>query len=128
MKQHDLPIKVIVLNNNGYLSIRETQDQFLEGRHLGSAPAGLLTLPSIQAVTESYGLPYTLIRESGELSEVLQAYLLTDGPAVCEVLVRDDQKVIPRLGFALQPDGSYRTNPLSLMDPPRDGLPTLEYD
>jgi len=50
-----LPIKIFVLNNNGYLAIRMTQDSYFQGRHYGSEPSGGLTLPNIQAIAQAYG-------------------------------------------------------------------------
>jgi acetolactate synthase-1/2/3 large subunit len=108
--RYQLNIKVFVLNNNGYLSIRTTQKNFF-GRFVGESPQSGLTLPDIVRVTQAYGL-YSL-----RISD--------PGPGLCEVILDPNQTFEPRLSSKRLPDGKIITVPLEDMFP---FLDRKEYD
>jgi len=114
---HDLPVKIFVLENAGYLSIRNTQDTFLEGRHAGSAREGDMSLPDVVKVAEAYGLKATRIHHHQELRERIRWVLDTPGPVMCGISVSRHQPVIPRQGFDTRPDGTGVPRPLEDMYP-----------
>ena len=64
---HALSVKIFVLNNGGYLSIRHTQAGFLESRYVGSSPSGGLSLPDLGKVARAYGVRAERIERHGEL-------------------------------------------------------------
>jgi len=114
---HKLPIKLFVFNNEGYVSIRNTQDDFLDGHHVGSEAAGGMSLPDISAVARAYGLKTQQIRSHAEMSAGIANALSHDGPIVTEVFIAPDQKVQPVQGFYRLPDGTIRARPLEDMFP-----------
>ena len=81
IKNLDLPIKIFVLNNNGYLAIRHTQDTFLEGRHCGTSEPDI-SIPSLRAVASCFGLRY---ETQAELA------LAGEDPVLCEVITPSGQ-------------------------------------
>jgi len=115
--QEQLNMKILVFNNDGYVSIRGTQEQFLGSRFLGSAREGKLTIPSIEAVTKAYGLNFTSISNRNDLCLNMKHFLSSEGPGICEIAIRPDQQISPRQGFALQTDGKYVAEPLTRMAP-----------
>jgi acetolactate synthase-1/2/3 large subunit len=123
---HDLPVKVFVLNNDGYLSIRHTQDGFLGSNYVGSEPAGGLSLPGIRKVARAYGVKATRIGHHGELRRKIRWALETPGPVLSEVMVSRDQQVSPRLGFDKRPNGTGVPRPLEDMYPFLDRKEFLE--
>ena len=123
---HDLPVKVFVLNNGGYLSIRHTQDGFLESHYVGSIKSGGLSLPDIKKVARAYGIKAEQISNHGELREKIQRVLGEPGPVVCEIMVSPDQQVTPRQGFDKRPDGTGVARPLEDMYPYLDREEFLE--
>lgn len=114
---HKLPIKVFVFNNDGYVSIRGTQAEFLDGNFAGSTSKGGMSLPDVCAVAAAYKLPAYRIEDHASLAKALQTILDAPGPAVCEVMVPPDQKVVPTQGFYKLSDGTFRPRPLEDMAP-----------
>ncbi len=123
---HDLNIKIFVFNNGGYLAIQHTQDEFLEGKHVGSDASGGLSLPDLQKVSEAYGIRAIRINNHQELLERLRWTLNQTGPVLCEIMISRDQQVIPRQGFDRNPDGTYSPRPLEDMYPYLDRKEFLE--
>jgi len=112
-----LPIKIFVLNNNGYLAIRITQDTYFNKRHFGSAPEGGLTLPEIRKIAAAYGLPTAVITRDADMESTIAHVLSTDGPCLCEVLMDPAQTLYPKLSSAVKPDGTMVSRPLEDMYP-----------
>jgi acetolactate synthase-1/2/3 large subunit len=94
----NLNIKFFILNNDGYASIKNMQDNYFNGRYIGSTPASGLSLPDTLRVARAYGVENTYtLSSSAELDDGVKTVLESDGPAVCEVIVTKDQKFAPRL-------------------------------
>lgn len=117
IKHHHLPVKIFVSNNGGYVSIRNTQNEFLEGRHTGSDAFGGMSLPDFPRVAAAYGLPATRITEASGLVDQITQALVSDGPFFCEVLTNPDQEVTPRQGFDRRADGTFAPRALEDMAP-----------
>lgn len=122
VKDHNFPIKMFVVNNAGYLSIRHTQGGFLKGRYHGSSPTGGLGLPDIRKVALAYGIPCWRVSDERKLSAVVRAVMSAPGPTLCEVMADPDMEVVPRPGFEQLPGGGFRARPFDDMLPfmPRD--------
>lgn len=117
IKDLKLPIKMFVFNNSGYVSIRTTQNEFLEGRIIGSSPDSGLHLLNISKIAEAFGLPYSRICTQESLEDVLIKLLQKrDGPLVCEVMVSDRQEIVPRQGFIAK-NGQFEPRPIEDMYP-----------
>jgi acetolactate synthase-1/2/3 large subunit len=117
IRHHNLPIKIFVTDNSGYLSIRHTQKEFLKENYIGSALSGGVSLPDYTKVAAAYGLPVVLIDRSEDLHQGLSKALSTKGPLLCVVKCSPDQEVIPRQGFDRKPDGTFAPRPLEDMAP-----------
>jgi acetolactate synthase-1/2/3 large subunit len=107
----DLPIKFFVLNNQGYSSIRTSQNRWF-GRLAGADATSGLTLPDLLKVGAAYGVPIAQIKDSTNLGAQIRAILDTPGPVVCDVIVPPDEPRIPSLASAQRPDGSLISRPL----------------
>jgi len=114
---NDLPVKIFVLNNNGYLSIRQTQDRFFQGRHLGEGPRSGVTCPDLELIARAYGLPFFRSRNPQDLDAAIIATLAVDGPAVCEVMTPELQEIIPTVASVKLEDGTMVSRPLEDMYP-----------
>lgn len=117
IKHHNLPIKIFVSNNNGYLSIRQTQAGFLDGNYAGSSAEGGMSLPNVLAVAQAYGIRTCRIETPSQLADGIRSALSGDDPVVCEVLTAPDQEQVPRQGFEKLPDGTFAPRPLEDMAP-----------
>jgi acetolactate synthase-1/2/3 large subunit len=114
---HQLPIKIFISANGGYLSIRQTQKEFLAGNYVGSRDEGGMSLPDYTRVATAYGLPVFEIKEQADLRGTLQSALAQPGPAVCVVHTSPVQELIPRQGFDRRADGTFAPRPLEDMAP-----------
>jgi len=114
---NNLPVKIFVFCNQGYLSIRQTQDGFFGGRYVGSAASGGMSIPDIARVTTAYGINTFAIDTHDDLESVIPRVLEWNGPAVCTLRIPPDSPVEPRIGFAKNPDGTMAAKPLEDMAP-----------
>ncbi len=117
---HQLPIKIFVLNNRGYLAIRQTQDIFLAGRHVGVDPDTGVSLPDYTKVAAAYGVPAIRVNNYQELTAHLPGVLASPGPFLVDLMVPPDQPMQARGGFEVGGDGSFKALPLEDMLPRLD--------
>lgn len=121
---HKLPIKIFVINNNGYHSMRQTEGNlFPDKQAVGVGPeTNDLSFPSMEKIASAYGIPYYSAKLNREIPEAIDATLHTDGPALFEVFVTSDQKFEPKSATKKLPDGT-------LVSPPLEDLaPFLSHD
>ena len=117
LKFHDLPLKVFVLNNSGYLTIKQTQNAMFEGRHVASSPAFGVTCPSSLAVAKAYGIDGAKISSIDEMRKVLDETFDKPGPFLYEVIMPEDQLLVPKSSIEVRPDGSIVSRPLEDLYP-----------
>ena len=113
-----LPIKIFVINNGGYHSIRQTQKNFFGEPLIGiGVDSKDLTFPSMEKLAWAYGFPYVSIHGNRELDEKLEEALAIDGPVICEVFVTLDQNFEPKSAAKKLPDGTMVSPPLEDLAP-----------
>lgn len=118
IKDLKLPIKIFVFNNSGYVSIRTTQNEFLDGRIIGSSPNSGLHLLNISKIAGAFNLPYFYIDRQESIEGTLTELLLKkEGPLICEVMVSDKQEIVPRQGFFAKNGGQFEPRPIEDMYP-----------
>ncbi|MEG1909347.1 MAG: thiamine pyrophosphate-binding protein [Bacteroidales bacterium] len=115
--QHQLPIKLFVLDNQGYISIKQTQENFFQGRLTACGTSSGVSFPDFAKLAEAYGLPTLVIDQHEGLSQKLQNVLHTSGPIVCHVKLRTDYKFLPKTASVQKADGSMVSRPLEDMYP-----------
>jgi acetolactate synthase-1/2/3 large subunit len=120
MKQMQLPVILFVLNNNGYLSIRLSQNNFFK-RLVGESPASGVTFPDILKIANAYGLPFMQIN-AFNFEDGLDQALASRGPLVCEVILDPAQSFEPKISSKQFPGGKIVSAPMEDMFPflPRD--------
>ena len=129
IRQHNLPITIFVLSNDGYLAIKHTQASHF-GRKVGSDHESGLWFPSLTMLADAYGITYTSITSSRQargletilgLAPELDA-VTAKAPLICEVDMPPTQALIPRVSSKKLPDGSIKSTAIEDMYPflPRD--------
>lgn len=114
---HRFPIKIFVINNGGYHSIRQTQKNFFGDPLVGiGAESGDLSFPSMEKLAWAYGYPYQKITDNCRLEEIKET-LQIHGPAICEVFVDTQQKFEPKCASKRLEDGSMVSAPLEDLAP-----------
>ena len=111
-------IKIFLMQNNGYASIRTTQRNYFNGAWVGCDSQTGLGLPDWEVLAHAYEIPFARINpESGLNAPEIQALLDADGPVLIEVPIDPDQTYFPKISSAVQPNGSMKSNPLHRMSP-----------
>jgi acetolactate synthase I/II/III large subunit len=106
-----LPVKIFILNNQGYASIRTSQSRYF-GRLTGADATSGFTLPDLGRIVAAYNLPFRQIKDQTSLASQVRAVLETPGPVVCEVSMPSDEPRAPSLASMQRPDGSMVSKPL----------------
>ncbi len=112
---HRLPVKIFVLNNGGYLSIRSTQKNFF-GRLTGESTASGVSFPDFVKVGCAYGIPGVRVDRLAAMPRVREALELP-GPALLDVLLDPEQEFEPRSRSKQLPNGTIVSPPLEDMYP-----------
>lgn len=126
---HQMPIKLFVINNGGYHSIRQTQRNFFGEPLVGiGADSGDLSFPDMEKLAGAYGYPYIRISGNDELDRIRDV-LEVKGPVICEVMVDIQQKFEPKAASRRMEDGSMISAPLEDLAPflPREVLERQMY-
>ena len=122
---HKLPIKLFVINNNGYQSIRITQRSFFERPFVGiGGDSGDVSFPQMKKIANAYSIPYYSCNDISTLDETVNNTLNHDGYVMCEIFVDTKQEFEPKSASKKLPDGKMVSAPLEDMKPflPRDEL------
>jgi len=114
---YNLPLKIFVWNNNGYLLIRHTQNNFQEGRLVGESPKSGMSCPDTQKIAGAYGIPFIRVSKIADLDLAIQQTLEHKGPMICEIITPEKQLIIPRVSSDKLPDGTMVSRPFADMYP-----------
>lgn len=115
---HRLPIKIFVINNGGYHSIRQTQKNYFGEPLVGIGEDSRdLSFPDMEKLSAAYGYPYVCACHNGEIDQALLHTLSQDGPVLCEVFVSRDQNFEPKSAAKRLPDGTMVSPPLEDLSP-----------
>lgn len=112
-----LPLRIFLLNNNGYISIRQTQNAYFGGRLHGVDGKSGVGFPDYRRVAEAFGLAVERIADPAEVDDKIRAVLAVEGPVLCEVMLPDDYAFTPKLSSARLPDGRMVSKPLEDLSP-----------
>lgn len=112
-----LPVKIFLLDNNGYSSIKQTQSNFFGPELIGCDDASGVSFPDFLKVAEAFGLPTFELSGHCGLAERIAGVLESPGPAFCRVLLPDHFVFSPKLASKKLPDGRMVSSPLEDMYP-----------
>ena len=121
---YGMPVKVVLINNSGYVSIFQTHRNFFNGVEVGGGPKSNVTFPDFSRVADAFGFAYSCARTHNDLSGAIAAMLAVDGPALCELFIDEHVAFAPKLGAKQHPDGRITSPALEDLSPflPRDML------
>lgn len=114
---YNLPIKLFVLNNSGYLSIRNTMDKFFDSRYFGTGPESGLSFPALYKIAYAYNIPYYKIDNVKHIEYDLQHILNSPGYMLCEVICPPKQDMAPSSSSKRNQAGKFVSQPLENMYP-----------
>ena len=102
-----MPLKIILINNNGYLSIKITQKTFFDGRFIGTDKDSGLSFPNYNKIIDAYGIPYFSAKNNNEIDIGLKNMFDTDGPVVLEVFTDPEEYHEPKVIAKLDQNGKF---------------------
>jgi len=112
-----IPLKLFVMNNSGYLTIKHTQNAYFGGRITASDAASGYSVPDIVRVAQAYGLATDVIDSHKHLKDKICAVLAKPGAVVCDVKMASDQPLVPILLQHKRADGTVVTDPIERLSP-----------
>ncbi len=112
-----IPIKIFVLNNNGYLAISLMQDNLFKSNYIGSNPSSGVSSPDFTKIGNAYGLKTFRFINNNELENNLKNVLQEDGPVLCEIMMVENQLIIPRVQTLRDKNGKLISGSIDNMFP-----------
>ena len=114
---YELPVKIFVFNNGGYLSMRLTQDNLFAGARFGESASTGVGLPDMVAVAGAFGLASNRVESHAALPVAIAQTLAGDGPSLLDVVMDPEQGFAPKVIAEKLPDGTIESKPLEDMFP-----------
>jgi Thiamine pyrophosphate-requiring enzymes [acetolactate synthase, pyruvate dehydrogenase (cytochrome), glyoxylate carboligase, phosphonopyruvate decarboxylase] len=114
---YKLPIKMIVFNNDGYLSIKITQSNYFPDNITACNPESGVSCPDLEKISFAYGIPYMRIEKKSETDDKLHNFFNADGPFICEVMMDPWQQMLPKTSSLKTPEGKMISKPIEDMYP-----------
>lgn len=116
---NNLPVKIYLINNSGYHSIRQTQSNvFADHTRVGIGPeSGDLSFPSFEKVSSAFNIPYIAVHDNSDIKNGIQFMEQQKGPALCEIFVSSTQFFEPKNAAKLTDDGRLISPPLEDLAP-----------
>ncbi len=105
IKYHNLPIKIVVFNNNGYLLIRHTQKNLMDGHLFAEGPDTGVWCPDSMKIADAYGIKGVRISSADEIGPKLKETMEHEGPVLLEVMTPEWQLLVPRVSSEKTPEG-----------------------
>ena len=114
---HQLPIKIFVLNNNGYLAISLMQDNLFKGNYIGSNRQSGVSAPDFIKIADAYGFRRFRFNNNEELENRIDDVMKSQGPILVEIMMTENQLLIPRVQSSKDANGKIISNSLENMFP-----------
>ena len=104
IRQHNIPAKIFVINNDGYMSIKQTQTKFFQGRLHGVSKSTGVYFADLAKVAESFEIDYVKISNNAELDAEMDRVMHYNKPIIVEFISQDTLDVLP--AQAIKEDGT----------------------
>jgi acetolactate synthase-1/2/3 large subunit len=113
----NLPVKIFILNNRGYHSIRQTQANFFADNIVGCGTDSGISFPDFGKIAHAFGLPFHRCDTHNDLPQMIRDTIEGDGPQCCELILDLAQPFAPKLSSRRLEDGRMISSPLEDMAP-----------
>ena len=117
---YKIPVKIFILNNEGYHSIRQTQHNYFQGREIGCGKSSGLTFPSFKNIANAFNFKYFQIKNIKNCDININKIMKYKKPLICEVNIDKNQLFEPRIVSYKDKNGRLKTPPLEEMSPRLD--------
>ena len=112
IKYHNLPIKIIIFSNDGYLMLKHTQKNSYKGKYIGVDKKTGVSCPDFKKVGNSFGIKSISIKDWNEFNHKFKKFYRSKGPAICELFMPVNQLFIPRQSNKIDENNKIYSLPL----------------
>jgi acetolactate synthase-1/2/3 large subunit len=113
---YKLPIKIILLNNGGYASIRSTQGNFFKGNYVGTGPEDKIQYPNYKKLCSSFNIKYIKIAKISDFSKI-KKNLFSNKPVFFDIVLRNNELLIPKIKTIIDKNNNFISMPLEDLSP-----------
>ena len=117
IKHHNLPIKIFIFNNEGYLMIKHTQKNLFKGRYVGTNTDSGISCPDFLKVSMAFDIKYFSIKNWKDFNRKIPLINKLKQPVICEVFMDPEQLFCPKLSLILTDDNKIVSPPLEDLSP-----------
>lgn len=117
IKHHNLAVKIFILNNQGYSSMKQTQTAFFDGNFIGCNAESGVSFPDNSKLADLYNLKYFKIDSTTNMQKIIKNVLSFSGGVLCEVILTNDYIIAPKLTSEKKSDGRIISKPLEDLSP-----------
>jgi len=117
MSHYKLNVKLFVVNNEGYSSIRNTQRAFFAGHQVGTDIDSGVYIPAMADLAKTFSLPYVVCQKEVDLDAVVAKVMAMSGPVLCEIVAVHNQEIMPNVISVKLVDGRMQSQPIHNMAP-----------
>ena len=117
IKHYNLPIKIIIMSNNGYGALRQTYKNFFEGVYIGCDAESGVSFPDFSKVADAFDFAYDVVECIGELKGKLKLFFDSEKQMILEIKQKFDDPVLPKVMSKMKDDGTFYTPALDEMYP-----------
>jgi acetolactate synthase-1/2/3 large subunit len=114
---NNIPLKIFILNNNGYLAISLMQDNLFDSNYVGSTNNSGVSSPDFTKIAKAYGIESVRFANNKELESGITRVLESEGPVLCEVVMPENQPLIPRVQSRKDSSGEIVSTSIENMFP-----------
>jgi len=124
---NDIPLKIFILNNNGYLAISLMQDNLFDSNYVGSTNSSGVSSPDFTRIAEAYGIPSVRFNNNQELENNITEVLRRKGAILCEIMMPEHQLLVPRVQSKKDSSGKIVSTSIENMFPflPEEEIETI---
>ena len=99
MVTNKIPVKLFIINNDGYGIIKQFQELYLNSNYEATTPNKGVTNPDFQKISSAYGINFSEIKNNKQINKILDKVLNSKKPEFINIVIDPSQKIIPKLQF-----------------------------
>jgi acetolactate synthase-1/2/3 large subunit len=124
----ELNIKIFVFNNDGYASIRSTQNRYFKGNLVGSSLKTGVQIPNLELIAKAFNIKFHRLSSIKEFEKIIGHELKISGPVIFEVVIDPELNYYPKIESKMGNNGQMISQPLHMMIPEIESSINIEIN
>ena len=117
IKGLNIPVTIFIFDNNGYASIRNTQNNYFKGNLIATDKKSKLFMPDLEKILKAHGISYEILKKIEEMEKTVDSCLNKKYLNVCIVKLKQNDILQPKIKNIPQSDGTLKSMPLEDLSP-----------